>query len=118
MTPIHTLLCIVFAVSPIGSIILYDDIKVNIFDRKRRDFELYVLASTAELKDFFERHDISIATASGVAALRLLPYIGKFGRLVPMLCDTISDQSDWRKAFTKATFDEMMHQVGESEIRS
>lgn len=117
MTSFYGLLCIAIAVSPIWSIVLYDDIKVNIFDRELRDFELFVSTSTTELKDFFGRHDISLAAASGVVALRLVPYIGKFGRLIPMLCNTIADSSEWRNAFSKAIVNEMMHQVSESEIR-
>lgn len=117
MSSLHVVICAVIAISPIWAFILYDEIKVNIFDRETRDFEASVLASTAHLKDFFDRHDISIATASGVVALRLVPYIGKFGRLIPILCNTISDQSEWRKVFSKVTFSEMMREVGESEIR-
>lgn len=117
MTSFYALLCIAIAASPIWSIILYDDVKVNIFDRELRDFELLVSASTAELTDFFDRHDFLLAAASGVAALRFVPYIGKFARLIPMLSNMIGDSSEWRKAFTKATFDEIMHQVSESEVR-
>lgn len=117
MSLFNALLCIAIAVGPIRSIILYDDVKVNIFDRELRDFEQFVSASTAELTDFFGRHDFLLAAGSGVAALRLVPYIGKFGRLIPMLCNTIGDGSEWRNAFSKATANEMMHQVSESEVR-
>lgn len=117
MSSFQVFLCVAIGISPIWTLIPYDDIKVNIFDRELRDFELLLSASTAELDDFFDRHDFSLVAASGVVASRLVPYIGKFGRLIPMLCNMIADSSEWRKAFSKATAKEIMHQVSESEVR-
>lgn len=117
MPSFQTLFCVAIAISPIWAIILYDDIKVNIFDHELRDFELQVAASTAELKDFFSRHDFLLAAAASGVALRLMPYIGIFEKFIPLLGNTIRDQSKWRTAFTKATHHEIMHQVSESEVR-
>lgn len=117
MSSFQVFLCVAIGISPIWTLIPYDDIKVNIFDREPRNFELHVSTSTSKLIDFFARHDVLLAATAGVAVLELVPYIGQFTMLLPMMLDAIIDESDWRKAFSKATKDETMREVGESEIR-
>lgn len=98
--------------------ILFDEIQVNIFDSRPRDFERHVLESSKILKSFIARDDISLAITAGTAALSFSPfYLAKFYKLVPLVRQILADRSDWRDAFTKAIADETMRGVVESEVR-
>lgn len=110
-------IAIAVAISPIWALIPYEDIKVNIFDRKSRNFELLVSASTTNLVEFFNRHDVFLATIAGVTALKFVPFIDELAILVPVMCEMIADQSEWRTEFSKVTKEETMREVAESEIR-
>lgn len=113
MLSFQTILFISIAISPIWTYIAYENVQVNVFDSEVRDYEVCAAITTDEVEDFFRRRDISL----GLGAMNWVPYIREFVKLVPMMCDTIVDRSDWRTVFTKATVDETMHKIFESEIR-
>lgn len=118
MSSIQRLLFIVVAIIGMNSAsISYDDIQTNIFNGGPRDFEYLVSASTENIRVFFERNDISIGIVTGLITLRLMPYIGKFSRLVPMMLEMIVDESAWRAQFTTTIAEEITREVGESEVR-
>lgn len=117
MPSFQALFCIAIAISPIWAQIPYDDMRVNIFDREPRNFELLVSASTMKLVEFFSRHDVYLATMAGVSSLRFVPYINIFAYFVPVMCEIMADQSEWRMEFSKVIKEEAMHEVAESEIR-
>lgn len=110
-------IAIALAFSPIWARIPYDDMKVKIFDREPRNFELLVSTSTMNLVEFFNRHDVFLAMIAGVSSLRFVPYINMFAYFAPVMCEMIADQSEWRKEFSEVTKEETMHEVAESEIR-
>lgn len=112
-----SLLIFVITIGLNSASISYDDIPTRIFASEPRAFEYRVSAATQSVKVFFSRHDISIAVVSGVIAARFLPYIGKFTKLVPKMCEMVAEQSDWRTQFTKAIVEETMRGIGESEVR-
>lgn len=94
------------------------DVKVNVFDRRSRDFERNVIESSKIVKSFIARDDIALAITAGSAALSFLPFeIAKLYKLIPLTRQILSDKSDWRDAFTKAIADETMRNVVESEVR-
>lgn len=111
------LFIVIITIASNSASISYDDIQTSIFASGPRDFEYRVSASTENVKVFLNRNDVSVALVSGVVAARFTPYIGKFIKLVPMMCEMIVEQSDWRKLFTKAIVEETMREVGESEVR-
>lgn len=112
-----TLICVAMAISPIWALILYEDMNVNIFDFKQRNFELFALASTRNLVEFFSRHDVFLATMTGMVAIKCMPFVDVFAYLVPVMCEMLADQSEWRKEFAVVTEGETMREVAESEFR-
>lgn len=89
MLALRIIVCIATVIISTRAKISYDEVEANIFDSKRRDFELHVLNSTQITKDFFARDDVTIALAVGSVALEYLPYVGQFAKLIPLMRDTL-----------------------------
>lgn len=117
MPSLQSFFFVAIAVNSIWALIPYEAMKVNIFDREPRNFELIVSASSTNLVDFFTRQDGYLATITAVTALKFVPFINEFAILVPVVCEMIADQSEWRIEFSKVTKDERMRGIAESEIR-
>lgn len=116
----HPFQVIVFVATVTTSIWAEDScnkIQTNIFDNQPSDFEEHVLNATRIIKTFFARDDVTMALAAGTIALRSVPLINEFSKLMPLIRNTLSDQSRWRAAFTKAIANETMQVVAESESR-
>lgn len=111
------LFCTGFVIGSIWATIPYNQIDINIFDDRPSDFEFRVIESTQTVKNFFDRGDVMLAIAGGMVALNATPYIGNFSKLIPMARDTLADQGEWRRVFSKAIANETMRSITESEIR-
>lgn len=90
-------------------------IQTNIFDEQPSDFENNVVAASRIVKDFFSRDDVTLALAAGSLALEGIPFIKQFSKLIPLIRDTLRDESGWRAKFTKAIARETMRVIAESE---
>lgn len=118
MGSIQIFICLVTIFGLSSAELLSNEINVNIFDSRPRDFERHVLESSKILKSFINRDDVSLAITAGTALISFSPfYIAKFHKLVPLVRQILADRSDWRDAFTKAIADETMRGVVESEVR-
>lgn len=117
MLSIKTLIFIAIAIAPSLTYIPYDEVSINIFDRKQTSFELRVFETTEMVKSFYGRDDVVLAIAVGQTALKFLPYIAEFAKLIPLVKNTLDGRGEWQTAFTKAVKDEIMFGISESEIR-
>lgn len=91
------------------------EIQTNIFDNQPSDFEHNVVEASRIVKDFFSRDDVTLALAAGSLALEGIPFIKQFSKLIPLIRDTLRDESGWREKFSKAIAHETMRVVAESE---
>lgn len=92
-----------------------DAIHTNIFDDQPSDFENNVVEASRIVKDFFARDDVTLALAAGSVALEGIPFIKQFSKLIPLIRDTLRDESGWREKFTRAIAREAMRVIAESE---
>lgn len=90
-------------------------IQTSIFDNQPSDFEKRVLTASKITQNFFARDDVVLALAIGSSALKSVPFIKEFLKLIPLIQDTLKDRSGWREAFTKAIANETMRVIAESE---
>lgn len=111
------LLCIVILIGSNLATIPYDEVQLNIFDDRPRDFEFSVIESTRIVKNFFDRFDVSLAIAGGMAVFNSTPYIGNFSKIIPLVRDTLASKGEWRTIFANAILDETMHAITENELR-
>lgn len=81
-------------VATIDAKIPYDEIQLNIFDSRVRDFELNTIAITRNVKNHFMRDDALFALSAGLIALKDRKYVKEIGRLIQLLQRTLNDQSD------------------------
>lgn len=117
MFAIRTFIFIAIVIVPSWTHIPYDEVPINIFDSKQTQFELRVSESIERLKGFFNRDDVSLGIGIAHTALKFVPYIGEFVKLIPLLQNNLEGRSEWRTAFTKAVKDEINYSITESEIR-
>lgn len=92
-------------------------IQTNIFDNQPSEFENNVVKASRIVRSFFARDDVTLALAMGSVALEHIPFIKQFSKLIPLIRETLRDESDngWRDKFTKAIAHETMRIVAESE---
>lgn len=111
-------ICIVIICHGSQAGILFDKVKMNIFDPKGGDFEHNVMESMKTTKSFFARDEVILAISAGVvAAIEFAPFVKNFLKLAPLFQSVIDDKSKWARDFTKAIANETKHSILESDIR-
>lgn len=113
------IVCIAIVISSSRAKIPYNEIDINIFDSRIKDFEMNVNMATRMVNGLYTRDDISLVISAGMILVKgvPLPFIKEIVKLIPLMRNTLEERSEWRSVFTKAISDETMHAVTDSEIR-
>lgn len=113
------IVCIAIVISSSRAKIQYNEIDINIFDSRTKDFEMNVNMATRMVNGLYTRDDISLVISAGMILVKgvPLPFIKEIVKLIPLMRNTLEERSEWRSVFTKAISDETMHAVTDSEIR-
>lgn len=95
----------------------FDEVKLNIFDSKRRSFEAIVLESLQTTENIFANKYVEAATDIAVIGLGMIPEIGPLFSLITVFRNLLAEESDWKGTFTRAISRETKRQISLDGIR-
>lgn len=109
--------CAILSFAFVQAAIPNSDVKFKIFDDQSRDFESNVRDSLETTKNFFAQEEVANIVDTGSVIVGYVPYVGQLSGLMPVLRDTLAEESDWKETFTKAIAHETKREIAESNIR-
>lgn len=97
--------------------ISYDEVQINIFDERPRDFESRVFDTLNSTNFFYSNQTDSpfIGDESEYTLEKYMAYIEQIKKTAQSLRDTLAEESEWQALFTKAIEHEPQHEVAENE---
>lgn len=95
----------------------YDEIQFKNFDSRIGEFESNIYVSLQTTENFFAREEVVNIVDGGTVVVSFMPYIGQLAWFVPVLRNTLADESDWKETFTKAIVHETQLEITENNIR-
>lgn len=94
----------------------FDDVKFEIFENRKTDFETNILNSLQIAKNFFGSGAGKAVFNAGAKAINFIPFIKALSSLLPKLGDLLAEQSDWRPVFARAITEETNHAITHNQL--
>lgn len=112
----RALLCFVLVFKLVSADVPFDDVKLEIFENRKTDFETNILNSLKIAKNFFGSGAGKAVFNAGAKAINFIPFIKVLSALLPKLGNLLAENSDWRPVFAKAITEETNHAITHNQL--